>query len=318
VTVGDPGNAPDTMVMATDATSGYGSVGYTYNIGKYDVTTAQYCQFLNAVAKLDTYSLYKSNMAISASGEPDNFGCGISQSGNPGEYSYSVTKEHENFPVNHVTLGDMARFCNWLQNGQPIGAQGPDTTETGAYTLNGMTVTSSLAGMRNAWADYFLPSENEWYKAAYYKGGSTNAGYWRYPTKSDTVPSNVLSSTGTNNANFYNGDFTDPTNYLTPVGYFAGSPGPYGTYDMGGNVWQWPEGERTSEFNYIGQRGGSFNHPSSYLLSSFRTATDPWNYAWTDVGFRVASIPEPSTLALLGMGAFGLLACAWQRSRKAV
>ncbi|MGA2034536.1 MAG: hypothetical protein ABSG68_20000 [Thermoguttaceae bacterium] len=39
VTVGDPGNAADT--------NGYVDVGYTYQIGKYDVTTAQYTAFLN-------------------------------------------------------------------------------------------------------------------------------------------------------------------------------------------------------------------------------------------------------------------------------
>jgi hypothetical protein len=37
VTVGDPGNAPDT--------TGYGSVPYTYQMGEYDVTVGQYCQF---------------------------------------------------------------------------------------------------------------------------------------------------------------------------------------------------------------------------------------------------------------------------------
>ena len=66
-----------------------------------------------------------------------------------------------------------------------------------------------------------------------------------YPTQSNTAPSNALSATGTNNANYNSGQracFTDPTNYLTPVGAFASSPGPYGTYDMGGDVWQWNEG----------------------------------------------------------------------------
>ena len=61
-----------------------------------------------------------------------------------------------------------------------------------------------MAVTRNAGAKYFLPSENEWYKAAFYKGGGTNAGYGLYPTKSDAnnPPSNVLSATGTNNANY--------------------------------------------------------------------------------------------------------------------
>ena len=74
-----------------------------------------------------------------------------------------------------------------------------------------------------------------------------DAGYWTYPTKSNTAPSNVLSATGTNNANYLASPiptlaiYTDPTNHLTPVGAFAASPGPYGTYDMGGDVWQWNE-----------------------------------------------------------------------------
>ena len=55
VTVGDPGNARDTVVMQFDGTTGYGSVPYVYQMGMYDVTVAQYCQFLNAVAKTDTY-----------------------------------------------------------------------------------------------------------------------------------------------------------------------------------------------------------------------------------------------------------------------
>ena len=81
-----------------------------------------------------------------------------------------------------------------------------------------------MAITRNAGATYFIPSENEWYKAAYYKGGSTNAGYWTYTTKSNRVPTNILNPMGTNNANYYdfkgtgNHDWTDSTNYLTPVG----------------------------------------------------------------------------------------------------
>ena len=203
---------------------------YTYQMGKYDVTSAQYAVFLNAVAKSDPYKLYSSNMGVTSYG---NFRCGITQSGTSGSYTYAVIPGYENFPVNNVTWDDAARFCKWLQTG---------TTETGAYTLNGDTTI--LMESRNVGATYFIPSENEWYKAAFYKGGGTNAGYWFFPTQSDTAPSNVLSSTGTNNANYSTNPpvgYTDPTNGLTPVGAFAASPGAYGTYDQGGNVYQWNE-----------------------------------------------------------------------------
>ena len=94
---------------------------------------------------------------------------------------------------------------------------------------------------RNANADYVIPTENEWYKAAFYKGGSTNAGYWHYATQSNTTPSNVLSATGTNNANWdavAPGGLTDvltaPATLYTPVGSFADSPSAYGTFDQAG------------------------------------------------------------------------------------
>ncbi len=231
VTVGDPGNVADT--------TGFGAVLCVYRIGKYNVTTAQYIAFLNAVATTgDPYGLYTSNMASDTSQ-----GCGISRSGSPGSYRYSTAK-NDNFPVNYVSWGDAARFCNWLQNGQPTGAEGNGTTETGAYTLNGKT--NNLTETRKPGAAYFIPTENEWYKAAYYKGGGTNAGYWWYTTRSNAAPINTLPDTG-NHANYKdlfgtgNKDYTDPTNRLTSVGCFALSPGPYGTYDMGGDVAQWNE-----------------------------------------------------------------------------
>ncbi|MFM8290591.1 MAG: PEP-CTERM sorting domain-containing protein, partial [Planctomycetia bacterium] len=61
VTVGDPGNANDTINTGTNPN--YGAVADSYQIGKYDVTISQYTDFLNAAAKSDPYSLYNSNMA---------------------------------------------------------------------------------------------------------------------------------------------------------------------------------------------------------------------------------------------------------------
>jgi formylglycine-generating enzyme required for sulfatase activity len=226
-------------------------------------------------------------------------------------------------PVFDVTWLDAARFCNWLENGQPSGAgitEGPGTTETGAYTLNGAINWSQLMLItRNTGATYFIPSENEWYKSAYYKGGSTNAGYWLYPTQSNTAPINTLSSSGTNNANFndeFGTGFTDPTNYLTPVGFFAGSPGPYGTYDQGGNVWQWNEAKIGDSTR--GSRGGSCAYDPSYMASSYESYPYYPIYQNGDIGFRVASTagsPEPGTVAMLLAGAlaFGI----WRLRRNA-
>ena len=112
----------------------------------------------------------------------------------------------------------------------------------GRIRSNGDT-TNLLTETRNAGASYFIPTENEWYKAAYYdptlNGGA--GGYWAYPTKSNTAPGNLTAPTPATMTNYYNNDYTDPLDDLTPVGDFVLSPGGYGTYDMGGDVWQWNE-----------------------------------------------------------------------------
>jgi formylglycine-generating enzyme required for sulfatase activity len=297
VTVGNPGNAADPL-------TGYGAVPYTYQMGKYDVTTAQYCQFLNAVATTDTYGLYNSDMTVYSTIK-------ITQSGSSGSYSYSVTgsdPQAANCPVFSVTWGDAARFCTWLQNGQ----KGPGTTETGAYTLNGAVTDAALMAItRNAGATYFIPSENEWYKAAYYN--ASTASYWLYPTQSNTQPSNVLSATGTNNANY--GGYTDPLNYLTPVGAFAASPGPYGTYDMGGDVYQWNEANIGGL--YRGMRGGGWSYASYSLAASSSNNFEP-AFDRDSLGFRVASaVPEPGSIILVVCGGLCLLAYAWRRRKAA-
>ncbi|HEV3138483.1 MAG TPA: SUMF1/EgtB/PvdO family nonheme iron enzyme, partial [Pirellulales bacterium] len=174
--VGNPGNANDS--------TGYGAVAYNYSIDKYDVTVGQYTAFLNSVAATDTYSLYNPLMAT------DLNIAGISRSGSSGSYSYGVIGSSANLPITFVSWGGAARFSNWLQNGQPTGAEGPGTTETGAYTLNGAMTDAALnAVTRNAGATIFIPSENEWYKAAYYNPAGS---YNQYPFSSNTVPTSAM------------------------------------------------------------------------------------------------------------------------------
>lgn len=104
---------------------------------------------------------------------------------NTNTYSYSVKPNYGNKPVYFLSWFDLARYCNWLHNNY-------GSLETGAYTLNNAGGGSIIT--KNAGAKYYIPSENEWYKAAYYKGGSTNAGYWTFATRSDTTPTEVYAS----------------------------------------------------------------------------------------------------------------------------
>jgi formylglycine-generating enzyme required for sulfatase activity len=198
-----------------------------------------------------------------------------------------------------------------MHNGQPTGAQGLATTEDGSYYLNGATSDAGLmAVVRESDATWVVPSEDEWYKAAYHKNDGITGNYWDYPTSSDSVPSNDLVDPDPgNNANFYQSGHTIGSPYWrTEGGEFEYSESPYGTFDQGGNVWEWNEtafyGARR------GVRGGSFGSDDAHLHAAFRSNIDLPTAAYNGVGFRVALVPEPGALSLLALGA---LLVTWRR-----
>ena len=318
VTVGNAGNANDT--------SGYGAVGYSYQIGKYDVTIGQYTAFLNAVAVTDTYSLYHSSM-----GTVLNI-AGISRTGGSGSYTYSVLGS-ANRPITHVSWFDSARFANWMANGQPSGAQTSTTTENGAYNVNGATSGNAVAKNATnpntgAAPTFFIPNENEWFKAAYYSpnyGGVGIPGYYAYATQSNTAPGNVVGS-ATNQANYALGEVFSVTqsatydgsqNYLTDVGAFTSSGSFYGTFDQSGNVSQWNDLDGLAPSGSSrGLRGGFWGNFGPIGVSSSGSFLADPSYYGANVGFRLASpvsaVPEidPNGLsAALGLivGGLGLL-----------
>jgi formylglycine-generating enzyme required for sulfatase activity len=172
-----------TDINNNNDTTGYGGVTYAYQISKFPITNFEYTEFLNNIASTDTYGLY--NTAMNST----RFG-GITRSGVSGSYTYATKTNMENSPVVFINWFDAARYCNWLHNNKPTGNQNNNTTESGAYTLNGAISGNSIP--KDISAIYWIPTENEWYKAAYYKGGGTNAGYWTYATQSDSEPTFVV------------------------------------------------------------------------------------------------------------------------------
>jgi uncharacterized protein (TIGR03382 family) len=324
MSVGNTGNSDDIHG------SGYGAVNYAYGIGKFEVTAGQYTEFLNAVAADDTYALYNERMADPTHIEGDDLpfgGCNIQRSGVAGSYSYSVAPEWEDRPVNYASWGDVTRYANWLTNGMPSGAQDLTTTEDGAYFLNGATSSSALktaiANRNSPVADetlYFMPSEDEWYKAAFHKNNGDTGNYYLYPTSSDTTPAYVadggsLSDPDPGNVATYDGDGgidgLGAPYYRSQVGEHENSASPHGTFDMGGNVGEWTEGLGFGSFAIV--RAGEFAYGDAGLHASYRRIRSLTRESG-DIGFRLAStasaegsaVPEPASFVLAVLGLLAL------------
>jgi len=202
--------------------------------------------------------------------------------GGPGGSDYTYSDK----PVIYVDFFDAMRFVTWLENGQPTGAQDASTTEDGVYAIS-----DGLSETRAASATFFIPSEDEWYKAAYHKNDGVTSTYWDYPTSTDSVPNNNLPSADRgNSANFFDGAYTTGNQFfpMTDVGAYTFSESPYGTFDQGGNINELNEGV---VFSARVIRSGSWGAVSDILLSSFQGVASPLNYN-NIKGFRVASIPE--------------------------
>lgn len=275
--VGSAGNAADPLL------GDVGSVAHEYFIAKAEVTNAQYAEFLNAkAAESDPLGLYDDDMA-------GPYG-GITRTGSEGSFAYEVKPGHANQPVGHVSFYDSLRFANWLNNGQ-----GGADTETGAYTLIGGTPVPAdgMSIVRNANARVFLPSEDEWHKAAYYDG-STGL-YYEYPTSSNAPPTCAAPTSAPNSANC-----AGVVGAATDVGSYPGSTSPSGTYDQAGNVMEWNEQVffGVARGVRLGDWVGAASDNASWLRGGFTPTT-----SGDLLGLRVASlVPEPTTGALVAIG----------------
>jgi formylglycine-generating enzyme required for sulfatase activity len=269
VTIGNPGNAADT----TGSPNPVGSVAYTYNLGKYEVSRDQITK-ANALGSL---GITMSDMSI-------NGGNGV------------------NKPATGVIWYEAAKFVNWLNT---------STGGTAAYKFDGSGTfqlwSSTDAGynannmFRNSLAKYVIASRDEWHKGAY---GNLDGTWNNYPTGSDNAPTAVAGGTAANTAVYGQSGPADITS--------AGGLSPYGTMGQGGNVWEWMETAYDGSNNTAGEsrelRGGSWSTTSSYLAASHSSTTNtlPPETAYYSNGFRVASVPEPSALSLLAIGLGGL------------
>ena len=263
VSIGNAGNAADT--------TGYGAVPYEYRMGTYEISQ-------DIIDKATASGMANVTAGLWAGNQPASL----------------------------ISWYEAAAFVNWLNTSTGKTAAYDLTFSGGAWSMNLWSSGQAwqLGGenlYRNKDAYYFLPSEDEWYKAAYYNPAGTN--YFLYPTGSNTAPTPVASGTNAGTA-VYLGATSSPA-----IVNSAGGLSPYGTMAQGGNVWDWLEtaddGINNSPSEDRALRGGGWGGNAAVLRSDDRDWWAPSD-EYSFIGFRVASVPEPSTYALLAFAAAGL------------
>ena len=274
VKIGDPGNLPDTTGNPNPA----GTVAHAYRIGKFEISE-------DMIAKANA------------------------------EGGLGITKDTRGAdkPATSVSWNEAARFVNWLNTSTGFPPAYKFAVQPGevGYSSNANAQLWSIgdAGFdpnnlyRNSLAKFLLPSADEWYKAAYYD--PTGGVYYNYPTGSDTAPTGVNSGTAAGTAVYTRPFGQGPADIM-----LAGGLSPYGTRGQGGNVFELEE----TDFNLLngptsdarGLRGGYWSSGALNLSSSNRLNGLPTG-GNNVTGFRVALIPEPSTVMLLAMASLGFL-----------
>ena len=237
VEISMPDNRPDR--------NGKGCVPYIYEMATYALTNKDWCDFLNAVGQeaVTAHKLYHKDMTTGILGGID---CA--------DGSYTPKAGWEKKPVVYVTYTSLLRYCNWRQTGD---------TESGAYDLTTRPPRRLVGGR------YFLPTDDEWYKAAYFDPRAKR--YWLYPTCSNDLPSQDA-------ANYEKGDAfaKGPPYYLADVDDYADTPSPWGVVQMGGNAWEYLEDTWMINGQLANKlRGGSFGYTETGLAS---TNTDAGKY----------------------------------------
>ena len=290
VQIGNLGNAADTSGNPNPA----GSVSYIYNISKYEISR----EIVNKVNLSAGLGITLGDLTQYPRGA-------VPESGNgPNKPAVGLSWYEAALFVNHLNISqgyNAAYKFGAPVTGNPFGFQLWNPTDAGYQANN---------PFRNTLAHYFLPTTDEWYKAAY---GSLSGTWFDYTTGSDTPPIAVGGGTTPGTAVYGQPSSMGPSDVDNAGGLSA-----FGTIGQGGNVWEWMEtnadGSNDTIEEFRERQGGAWDNPIEALATTWYDSGVNPDHEHDLIGFRVASVPEPSALSLLAIGLGGLAMMRRRRS----
>ena len=295
VTIDRPGNAAIVSDDPWGNVNGRGRVDHTYRISRLEVTTSQWMEFVN------TFSTQANELKFFAM--PTYWGATPDTSyGGPGRrWKLKNADDAGMRPVTGITWREAAQFCNWLNNSKPSMlsaiANGAYDTSTFGQNDDG-TYTDQSA--HNPGAEFWIPTLDEWLKAAHYDPSKDGTGgWWAYPNTSDTAPVPGIPGVGETSAGY--ADYGIFAGFDVALGSYPNTKTPWGLLDATGGASEWTESWYNTDpphtdRHYDGAPAGEYYY---WLDDLARTgAVMPW--ATTNhIGLRVVSIPSPTSLGLL-------------------
>lgn len=238
VTIGDAGNESWMGTYIGGLLNNPGSVGYEYRIASLETRTSQFVEFMNVLGSLapDTALI-----AI-----PSSWGAGGSVLPDGTVRFTQFSEASGEWPVAGISWRVAAIYTNWLHNDK---AATLDALNNGAYdTSTFMTDPSSPPNLldqatRNPDAKYWIPSIDEWLKAAHYdpnKHGPGAGGWWDFPNGTDDPLTPGLPGEPGAQTSY---QLNDPAlNELTiPVGAYPNTLSPWSLLDVSGGATEWTE-----------------------------------------------------------------------------
>lgn len=239
-------------------------------------------------------------------------------------------------PVGNISWRMAAMYANWLHNDKSTDREAflNGAYDVSTFGYSGTTFTDQFA--HHPTARFWIPTWDEWIKAAHYdpnRAGPGQGGYWTYPTTSDTIPAYGppgervrLGGTPQPDANgplaeanggWSNLNFPGFNPFAVNLAAYPSVQSPWGLLDLAGGTSEWVEeigfADPDNQAFPIARlfEGSSWAIPSSPLSDQLRIVGGDFPSLSTyDLGFRIAAaVPAPGcVLPLMGL----LFAVRWR------